>query len=803
MKNVHALIATAGCALFLGVFADAPAFNALTVSCNPRTDSYLTGSLTVVLSDGAGVDVVVATDQAFSNVHARFSDNLPAAGSREFPLSGLTPGVTFHVRAIATLDGVATTNTTTFTTSPGFDDMCYKPPEKQADYPWTWSQYWFSDPNSGTGLGYMPSLGDDVLLYSSKNVNVPLRIATGVHATTRALRFGNTSRGGNNPQRFQVDAGATITNAGQVIVGGNSATSDTAGHLFVSGEWTALTNFYLGRSNRTSTMTVNEGGRFVNDNLIPPDGNSDSGNEFIVGNCGVAVDNIVTNRGEMNLFDLHAGSNDNRARGIIENYGTMNIKRKLTLGRHGYGYFHHHKGATLNKGNMHNKPVIIAHNGSSDATLELDDDVTFPGSLQMSNNGTAKSRLILNDATLVVSNIVEICRGNGATAAVVLNGDSSFKFTRNRDGTLLIGCASNTTSRITLKGQSRLDGVYCLRIPYAEAATGVVEFLDSSCLTNCSGRAIVMAEQRLTNGRLIIGDNAFVGPLTNLSMCIAREVPRAVLEMRGGTIGFVGSTTDWSLFLGNAAAPQVTSRVMGWGRIKRTGNSSQMIRMTTYGQVIADGEGTPRDLHFGNVRTVGYSTGESNTTGSNGWFAVNQGRLVYPRIQEINGSSHRVIGDYPNRATPLLVNSLRFTMDTYPSVANYHAYAELYAADRIDIPTGLPLRRKNLVKGVWRLGFSSGDGLAEVPVPVSFAGLTLQIRHDVQDVPADYKMDVWHHDGSSTGSWRRVMKSVLVNRENPLLQTTEKIQPSSEVWNAGWFAVVARPVSEGVTIILR
>ena len=223
-----------------------------------------------------------------------------------------------------------------------------------------------------------------------------------------------------------------------------------------------------------------------------------------------------------------------------------------------------------------------------------------------------------------------------------------------------------------------------------------------------------------------------------------------------------------------------------------------------YAGEFADGEGAARDLDLHEIRTVGRSNSDNtNPTGSNGWYAVSQGRLAYPRIQEINGNSHPVVGDYPNRATPILVNSLRFTMDAYPTKANYHAYAELYAADRTDYPRGLPVGEKDAVKGVWRLAFSSGNGLAADPAPVAFSGLKLQIRHDVQEIPEDAFMDVWHHDGTETGAWRRVMKSAPFDPANNLLQTTEKVEPSSAAWNAGWFAVVARARPTGCVVVIR
>lgn len=126
MRCFCRFVSTLGCVFAAGAWADAPAINPLTASFNARTSSDLTGALTVGLSSGAALDVVVATDGAYSNVHARFSENFTEAGQRSFTLSGVTPGLKYYVRAIATTADAATTNTTTVTAPAGFEDMCYK-----------------------------------------------------------------------------------------------------------------------------------------------------------------------------------------------------------------------------------------------------------------------------------------------------------------------------------------------------------------------------------------------------------------------------------------------------------------------------------------------------------------------------------------------------------------------------------------------------------------------------------------------------------------------------------------------------
>ena len=242
-----------------------------------------------------------------------------------------------------------------------------------------------------------------------------------------------------------------------------------------------------------------------------------------------------------------------------------------------------------------------------------------------------------------------------------------------------------------------------------------------------------------------------------------------------------------------------TGSIIGWGLI---GRHSSTLRIRFFGQVIADGEGAARDLNLAAIRTVGTNNTEIlNGCGTNGWFAVNKGRLIYPRAQNCSGSSHPTIGDYPNRATPTVMNSFRYTLVTKPD-GTYYNFAELYAPDRTDIPPGLPLYSSHdVVAGVWRFGLSSVSNTDDDPTPASFGGMRLTFRYDWRGMDAENQsLYVYRHDGSANGSWTRVGKAEISSTANTV--TTDAFDASSETWNAGWFAVVAQRPS-GMTVIVR
>ncbi len=795
-----------------------PVLGEISASFAERTASYLTGTLSIpVTSLGGGegsasLQVELARNEDFSDVFATFSRSVTTLGTETFAISGIVPFSINSVRVIATAsDGAAVTNTVSITAPDGHSGvgaMCYRPAPGLQDYLWTNAQKWFDytgSPEPPT-LGYLPSLGDDVVLYSSKNKDVPLRVDAGTHAETRNLTVGSIAS--EHRQRLLIDAGGTMTNAGDVTVGAGGSSKNTAGHIRILGEWNTLGDFRLGESMNTSTLTVEEGGRFICTNSLPPEVNNET-SVVLLGVTSAPVDNIVTNRGEMHVMDLHFASGGEISRGVLENYGTLHVVRKLTIGRHGHGRLHLHPGSQLQKEFVHDKPVIIGSNSGSEGVLESETDIELERNdrIEIANSPTSKGTLILSNATLRLSGLIRLGRDTNTQAQVELKDNSAIQFTETSELVMGGTWATGTVSRITLRGCSKLDGAKNLTIPSGNAVTGIVEVLDGSIVTNLAEQSIILGQPALSYGRLVVGENAFIGPISTLNISTQRQLPFADVEMRGGTIGLVGGGSGaYQLFLGNAEQEGVHARIFGWGRFLRLGTSlgsDNMLRMVPHGQIIADGQGELHDLDLSNFRTV--DSRNLNSTGSNGWFAVSGGRLLYPRIQNISGSSHRVVGDYPNREKPLLVNSLRFTMSSYPSKAggDYHAYAELYAPDRTDIPQGLPMGKGGLVKGVWRLAFSSGTGLPTDPTPVDFAELTLQIRHDTEGIGEDYRLTVYHHDGSASGGWQTVMKTKVFNPEDPYVVTETPVNPSSETWNAGWFALVARPREKGVTIILR
>ena len=95
----------------------------------------------------------------------------------------------------------------------------------------------------------------------------------------------------------------------------------------------------------------------------------------------------------------------------------------------------------------------------------------------------------------------------------------------------------------------------------------------------------------------------------------------------------------------------------------------------------------------------------------------------------------------------------------------------------------------------------SASGADIDPEPIAFTGMSLTFRYDWREMREGQTVVVYRHDGTENGTWTRVSeRKEISSTENTI--TTDKFDPSSATWNAGWFAVVAQNYG-GTTILFR
>lgn len=163
----------------------------------------------------------------------------------------------------------------------------------------------------------------------------------------------------------------------------------------------------------------------------------------------------------------------------------------------------------------------------------------------------------------------------------------------------------------------------------------------------------------------------------------------------------------------------------GYGAIqdKRLGLSSEGI-LNNSGRVIANGDGVDQTLDLSRFNPNTFVNTTDNT-GSNGWFATNQGRLVLPNLS-IASTGTVNWGEAQADTTLDLVNSMRLTS---ASVTSGSMSISLMATDRTDVATALST-----------LGFPSTNVLSLFKLdPLgTFAfgsgNLSLQVRYDDSNV---------------------------------------------------------------------
>ena len=335
---------------------------------------------------------------------------------------------------------------------------------------------------------------------------------------------------------------------------------------------------------------------------------------------------------------------------------------------------------------------------------------------------------------------------------------------------------------------------------------------------------LILGSQGTGEGTLILGTGGTIGNVTNVLVGANSDGGRGHLRMAGGTLTIQLLSSGYQLFVGKINSSGTTQKA--WGEISGHGmiardTVDRSLRLKLYGQVCADGG----DLNLGSVKTVGDKGVDANKCGSNGWYAVNGGRLLYPASQDFSYPEHATIGDYVyrgggegSRTDPMditLVNALQLRLydaNGDQQVDNGYNYAALYAPDRNDIPGRLPgSAPSDVTLGVWRLGHFDApgdDGFASAANAVSFGKAWLRFRIDENAIPVDVdwsqqKVRLYHWDGSS---WKTVGKATPGTL--PYIETASAQPAYAGVdadglrWNIGWYA--ARLVRNGgFTLIVR
>jgi hypothetical protein len=195
----------------------------------------------------------------------------------------------------------------------------------------------------------------------------------------------------------------------------------------------------------------------------------------------------------------------------------------------------------------------------------------------------------------------------------------------------------------------------------------------------------------------------------------------------------------------------------------------------------ADGAGAERDLDLHEIVSTTNSLA-NGAAGTNGWYAVNGGRLLYPRAWISAASITRNQGEPPFKTALEMVNSVQVTLTGAQNPTFLRA--GLCAPDRSDIPPGLP---PGLRLGVWCIGLYPNNTTASATS--TFGAVSLTFRYDHTRVKAGDTLRLFRY---ASGAWVKVGECApdgtsLIATDAPLARLT------SGAYNIGWFALLASP----------
>ena len=557
-------------------------------------------------------------------------------------------------------------------------------------------------------------------------------------------------------------------------------------------------------SNSCGRMEISDNARFVSKNNVYLGHGNDKSSEGAQGFLTLA-DNASA---EFTGNYLHMGSFKG-ATGTLALYGssTLGVSNLFAIGKAQYatGLVTVANNARIDAGN-----VQIAAAWLSRGALTVTNNAAVAcTNITICSSNTSDGDLYISGGTVTSSNMTVAAKGTSDGCVVVADGGRLF-------------CSSNITMAADDKAVADMrvtNGgfVQCREVLLGTGTRGLAHLKVADQGVLAVSNIAVAVHTTASTGILEIAEGAIVSNDYIKIGCNSTSA-RGILKMSGGTMLISGKDPNDPIYL-NQRRLNVSAWIRGWGKVAfadprasvtEWSGSNRTRCIVHYGQVIADGEGEERDLDFSRFNAISYANTAANPSGTNGWFAVNRGRLKLPRCLPRKTADYRCSGDcynlnYANETSSSdTSNRLANTFTTVFTGAalNNFVFSELYAPDRSDIPAGLDALGADRTISVWRIGlFSDGPEIDEPASPETFTSAKLHFRFPNDNLDGLVLVCVYRHDGTANGSWRLVGRT-KVRKGWPVVPANVSA-PSTENWNLGWFAVVGREKPFGSMFILR
>ena len=232
----------------------------------------------------------------------------------------------------------------------------------------------------------------------------------------------------------------------------------------------------------------------------------------------------------------------------------------------------------------------------------------------------------------------------------------------------------------------------------------------------------------------------------------------------------------------------------GCGTVQGSSPDSNNLRIwMNQGCIIADGFGEEASLDFNTAISIRNNTAAIAADTTNGWYAVNKGAALFPRVWFDTSSKSTVIGGWSGDTEPGFVNSVGVSVSGVSGSARY-LRGGLFAADRSDIHAGeLPGGVK--VAGVWKIGIADGINSATA---LGYGSASLDFRYDQSKVTAGSTIALCRWNGSS---WNIVAEKTADSTHRISVSGLSKPASWDGIYNIGTFAVVQK--RSGMSILYK
>lgn len=507
------------------------------------------------------------------------------------------------------------------------------------------------------------------------------------------------------------------------------------GHLSVAGALTNVTGMVVGDGGK-GLLRIQDGGRVVAANgtiMIGDDENV----------CGTVV---MTNGWLATSQYMRIGQAGTGL--VLQTGGKVAVSDFISMGyASGASGAYTNRGGTVAVGSSG-----ISVGGSGQASFYQSGGSVTSGMFRVGYFASGQGEYVNEGGMLTVTNFGYVGQG-GLGRMVQQGGRQSFSLN------LIIGYEATGSGVYTNAGGylGVLDVFHC-------GYKGTGEYVQING-TNALSNGLSLGLETNSTGRYILQTGVVIAAAYQQTFRIGTFGSGSML-LNGGTVSMANGSK-----LVVRGAESGTGVLRGWGDFAVADHTPYVVNN---GLIVADGGGATNDL---NLTDFSYATNSlaNGATGTNGWYAVNKGRLRYPRAWLTDSLPERGQGIAPAALQNDLVNSIRLSFTGI--AASGYLRGELYAADRDDIPPGLPSGYESLI-GAWRL-----------PMDVSFGTVSLRVRYDRSAVSETDRVRLYRYN--KTTGWNVVG---VTDGASEVISTASLLSPvSSTEGYLGWFAVTACP----------